>query len=562
MKSSRCAIACILAASAACTASPRPRPPVIVIGWDGADWAYLRSRIETGALPELAALTREGTSGTLRTIQPPLSPIVWTTMMTGRDPLDHGILDFTRFHPVTRAREPITSDERRVPAVWSVASASGRAVAVFGMWATYPAEAVEGVLVSDRLISFQGGAAASGEGVVYPPDRASWARGALERATRDTAPEPLPDPGREEALRRILVETAVYDDLAIEWYREHRPDLTVLYVQGTDAAGHVFAPFRPPRRPGIRQEDVDRYGAVADRVYDEADRRLGRWRALARETGAVILLVSDHGFAWGDDRPAPGTSDAAATAGRWHRDDGIYVLANARSVPRGGDGRGDVAQVAPTILALLGLRPVTGMPTPLAGMAPEGPAQDFAPVARPAPASGGDGEAIARLRALGYVGGAEPARAPSGAGASTRTAGSYGNEGLILEERGRLDDARRAFRLALDVDPAHAASLWNLSRLDSDETLLRRALAAGSPDAAQAMLARAKARLQSGECGLALEDVRAAGAVLSGSPVPPAAEGLALLCLDDKRAAAAALRRSLAIDPDQPALRKMLDELP
>jgi hypothetical protein len=59
-----------------------------------------------------------------------------------------------------------------------------------------------------------------------------------------------------------------------------------------------------------------------------------------------------------------------------------------------------------------------------------------------------------------------------------------------------------------------------------------------------------------------LEDVRAAGAVLSGSPVPPAAEGLALLCLDDKRAAAAALRRSLAIDPDQPALRKMLDELP
>ena len=510
--------------------------------------------MEAGALPELFGLVGEGRRGKLRTIHPPLSPIVWTTMMTGRDPLDHGILDFTRFHPATRVREPITSDERRVPAIWSLASAAGKRVAVFGMWATYPAERVSGIVVSDRLMSFQGGSAPDAPGVVFPEERAAWAREALAKAEREAE-------AGTEALRRILVETAVYDDLAREWWKRSHPHLTVVYVQATDAVGHVFAPFYPPRRAGIRQEDVDRYGGIPDRVYDEADRRLGVWRKLARESGARLVLVSDHGFAWGNDRPAPGTSDAAATAGRWHRDDGIFVLQGPGIASSASEGRGDVAQVAPTVLALLGIPPTPGMPRPLAGIEPAGAPVAAAEVERTGAASGGeDDEALARLKSLGYVGSQEPAKAPA-TSSSTRTAGSWSNEGLILEERGRADDARRAYERALAVDPSHAASLWNLSRLTHDDALLRRALAAGSPDAAQVVLARAKDLLQAGDCTRALEDVRAAAAALPGSAVPPAAEGLALLCLDDKAGAMEALTRSLALDPDQPRLRQIIDSL-
>jgi Flp pilus assembly protein TadD len=202
------------------------------------------------------------------------------------------------------------------------------------------------------------------------------------------------------------------------------------------------------------------------------------------------------------------------------------------------------------------------MPEPLSGLAPAGPPIQAPAAAAPAPrADLPDDEAIARLRALGYVGGAEPSQAPANAGGSTRTAGSYGNEGLILEEMGRGEEARKAYERALEVDPGHAASLWNLTRLTGDETILRRALAAGSPDALQAVLARAKARLQAGECRRALEDLRAVEAAQPSSPVPPAAAALALLCLDDKTGAAQALRRSLALDPDQPALREMIESL-
>src|SRR6476660_8191887 len=102
-------------------------------------------------MPTRAKLMAEGSSGTVQTTHPPLSPLVWTTMMTGVSPLEHRILDFTRFNPVTRAREPITSDERAVPAIWNMASARGKKVGVFGLWATDPPEAINGTIVSDRM---------------------------------------------------------------------------------------------------------------------------------------------------------------------------------------------------------------------------------------------------------------------------------------------------------------------------------------------------------------------------------------------------------------------------
>jgi predicted AlkP superfamily phosphohydrolase/phosphomutase len=54
-------------------------------------------------------------------------------MVTGVDPLQHRILDFVRYRPGGETKEPITSDERKAPAIWNMASWAGRKVAVFGL---------------------------------------------------------------------------------------------------------------------------------------------------------------------------------------------------------------------------------------------------------------------------------------------------------------------------------------------------------------------------------------------------------------------------------------------
>ena len=248
-------------------------PPVIFIGLDGADWQLLDDYMQSGAMPNLARLVTQGTSGALRTEHPPLSPLLWTTMMTGVSPLEHQILDFVRFNPVTHVKEPITSSERRAPAIWNMATNGAKRVAVFGLWATYPAEAVRGTLISDRLFAFLYSEEAPPRGAVYPPSRETWARAQLADAQRaidlPLMRTFLPDMSQTEfdeatttkdpyssppyALRRILVDTEVYRRLAEGELQRVVPDLTVAYFEGTDTIGHIFAPYAPPRQPNISE---------------------------------------------------------------------------------------------------------------------------------------------------------------------------------------------------------------------------------------------------------------------------------------------------------------------
>jgi predicted AlkP superfamily pyrophosphatase or phosphodiesterase len=163
---------------------PRVRTshPVIFLGLDAADWSLLDDYMGRGVMPNLARLAAEGTSGHIKTLSPPLSPLVWTTMLTGTSPLDHGILDFVQFDPVTGQKQPITSSERRVPAVWNMATVGGKHPAVFGLWATFPAEAVDGLIVSDRLFTFLYKEQAPPPRVVFPANREAWARAMVSAA--------------------------------------------------------------------------------------------------------------------------------------------------------------------------------------------------------------------------------------------------------------------------------------------------------------------------------------------------------------------------------------------
>jgi len=160
---------------AAVVARVRNTKPVIFIGLDGADWSLLDPYMASGTMPNLKRLVSTGLRGTLETELPPLSPLVWTTMMTGVSPLQHQILDFTRFNLTTHEKEPITSDERRAPAIWNMLTYGGKQAAVFGLWATYAAEPVHGINVSDRLFTFLYSEAERPPGVVYPPQRQRWA---------------------------------------------------------------------------------------------------------------------------------------------------------------------------------------------------------------------------------------------------------------------------------------------------------------------------------------------------------------------------------------------------
>ena len=121
--------------------------------------------------------------------------------------------------------------------------------------------------------------------MVYPRELQDWAVEGLRRAqsggdyasikailpwldrAQDDEAAAIADPYAHpvSALRRILIETEVYSDLGLRSFSEHAPDMLVVYIQGTDSIGHVFAPFAPPRQASVSAEDFARYNGVPAR---------------------------------------------------------------------------------------------------------------------------------------------------------------------------------------------------------------------------------------------------------------------------------------------------------
>ena len=74
---------------------------VIVVGIDGLDPRFLRRFMDEGRLPHFERLATDGAFTELETTMPPLSPVAWSTFITGLDPGGHGIYDFLHRDPDT-----------------------------------------------------------------------------------------------------------------------------------------------------------------------------------------------------------------------------------------------------------------------------------------------------------------------------------------------------------------------------------------------------------------------------------------------------------------------------
>src|SRR5436309_13251798 len=161
-------------------------PRVLLVGVDGADPQILDRLVAEGRLPTFARLRREGAYGRLRSREPLLSPIVWTTIVTGRKAQDHGVLDFVEIG-TDGGPVPITSGRRRVAALWNVASERGLRSGFVGWYGSFPAERVQGFQVSDRLAFHQVRSQRATEGATYPAGLAHELRRRLGEPASDLA---------------------------------------------------------------------------------------------------------------------------------------------------------------------------------------------------------------------------------------------------------------------------------------------------------------------------------------------------------------------------------------
>ena len=109
---------------------------VVLVGVDGGSWNLIDPMLRSGDLPQLSALISRGVSADLETVEPVRSPVVWTSIATGRSPEAHGITDFFS-----------TAMAIRVPTVFERLSAAGHRIGLYDYLMTWPPTSAPGGFV-------------------------------------------------------------------------------------------------------------------------------------------------------------------------------------------------------------------------------------------------------------------------------------------------------------------------------------------------------------------------------------------------------------------------------
>jgi predicted AlkP superfamily phosphohydrolase/phosphomutase/tetratricopeptide (TPR) repeat protein len=493
---------------------------LLLIGLDGADWDVIEPMAARGELPNLARLRRDGAWARLRSSVPTLSPLLWTTVATGKSPDRHGINDFLVNDPRTGRRVPINSTFRRVRAFWNILSEAGLPVDVVAWWATYPAETVRGRLVSDRVsystfnISDRGIASRA----VYPPDYAAQVetlrvpedKVAYEevvrylhvsreeyRAARQAAGgRNLPEAQTSiNVFTRVLAATETYRRVALDLFApgRPRPRLAAIYFEGIDEVEHRFAHCAPPQAALCPDADYRRFKDAVAQFYRHQDEVLGEILDKAGKDTTTIVL-SDHGFASGEGRPTDVKPFIEGKPGLWHDLIGIFA-ASGPGIHRGEVPAVTLYDILPTVLYLLGLpvaddmsgkvletavdpaflaaHPIAHVPSyePLRTEAraseAENPAGSAPPdAAPPAAPEGGEAndEMVEQLRSLGYIGGEAGAAAPGPPPATGVPGLLYHTNlaGVYLGKR-QIDRAEAELQQALKIDPESPEALVGMA---------------------------------------------------------------------------------------------------
>ncbi|PIE71901.1 MAG: hypothetical protein CSA22_00345 [Deltaproteobacteria bacterium] len=340
---------------------------VLLIGWDGADWNVINPLMDTGKMPHLERLVNQGVMGNISTLYPELSPMLWTSIATGKRAYKHGIYGFIEPMPNGDGIRPITNLSRKTKAIWNILSQEGKKCHVIGWWPSHPAEPINGVMVSNQ---YQRAHAPLDQpwpmkpGTVHPPRLINnlaalrWHPQNLEAGhilpfVPNAARVNQDRDRRLETIARIICDCSTVQAAALAIMHHEPWDFTAVYFDAIDHFSHGFMQYHPPRLSWIPPEDYDIYNTVVQSGYIYHDMMLGQLLAEAGDDTTVILL-SDHGFL-SDHRRSPHIPDEPAGPAAQHRHHGILVM-KGPGIKQDEIIHGAVLlDICPTILSLFGL---------------------------------------------------------------------------------------------------------------------------------------------------------------------------------------------------------------
>ena len=353
--------------------SNRTQSKVLIFGFDGAGLNLLKPLMDAGHCPNFKKLMLTGSYGDLLSEDPAYSPVIWTTIATGRPPDDHGITFFLA------RTQPETSNSIKVKRFWEILSQySGLNSMILGWYLTWPVEDLQGGLISDRAYynfktknlsfppgffdaEFENRFKTISENVQKDllrftsfPYHWDWKQrfkqGSMEWQNSSIV---------HQRLAHVYRRDTAYADFGLKTMMTLDPDILAVYLRGVDFTSHAFWKFRFPEQVPflpVTAKEEEWFRHVIERYYIYLDEILGKYLANAGKDTTVIIL-SDHGF---QAIPKEEAGNPALSGG--HTLNGILfckgpLFKQGYRIPKA-----SIYDFLPTLLHILGLPQASDMP--------------------------------------------------------------------------------------------------------------------------------------------------------------------------------------------------------
>lgn len=371
-------VAAVLLAAAlvgGCGGGPAAGGRILIVGIDSTDWDVAGPLMDAGRMPNLARLVESGVSCELHSLEPKQkSPTIWATIATGKNPEKHGITGYV--DPMSS--KLLTSNVRTARTFWDIIGEKGMTVTVVGWLVSWPAEPVNGYMVTDYFRYTPRPDRPLPEKLTYP-DELNDEVAPLRVSGRDISDEDVSRfididaamsaeeaqrlpvermfaemraineiPQRADALRDIMAGDRTFLGVTLHMMREHPTDVTIVYLRGVDSASHKFWAAAHPGEVGfpVAENETRVFGKTVEHYYEYADEMLG---TLLDEFGdGTVIVCSDHGF----EGPKPGQLPGGIND---HGPLGVLVMSGDAFRTGARLPERDVRDITPTILTLCGM---------------------------------------------------------------------------------------------------------------------------------------------------------------------------------------------------------------
>lgn len=248
---------------------------LIIIGLDGVPYGLLKDLSEKDIMPNTHSIMENGVYRKMESTIPEVSSVAWSSIITGRDPGEHGIFGFTDFPEGTYRLSFPNFNDLKAPPFWK--KDNSRRSVIINVPATYPASKLNGVHISGF--------------VALDLERSTYPRSLVPKLKELDYRVDVDSSKAHKSIDLFLRDLDKTLQARIEAYRylweKEDWNTFMLVFTGTDRLSHfLWDAYEDPAHK--YHSDFLNHFRKIDEIIGEISERM--------DEGDCLIMLSDHGF--------------------------------------------------------------------------------------------------------------------------------------------------------------------------------------------------------------------------------------------------------------------------